>query len=120
MKKSLALIDDLIAIEAERDRAHKAAAIKAGKGRQALGESLTLFHLKELRKLVEEEWVARNDGAATSTIPVGQDVTLPITFTLPLPPAGVPNRNGDMFSPNATITLGSNFGSCVDKKFCNL
>jgi len=55
MKKSLALIDDLIAIEEQRDRAHKITALKTGKGNQSLGESQMLFHLKELKKLVEEE-----------------------------------------------------------------
>jgi hypothetical protein len=55
MKKSLALIDDLISLEAERDRQHKAWAVANNKSKQALGESQMLFHLKELKELVKHE-----------------------------------------------------------------
>lgn len=102
MKKSIALIDDLIAIETERDRAHKAAAIKAGKGRQALGESQMLFHLKELRKLVEEE----------------SKPTL-VSFTLP---TGVANLNGDVFSPDVKFTVAPNIKlrqGCIGFRYCH-
>jgi hypothetical protein len=55
MTKSLALIEDLIVLETERDRQHKAWALANNKGKQALGESQMLFHLKQLRELVAEE-----------------------------------------------------------------
>jgi hypothetical protein len=56
MKKSLALIDDLIEIETKRDNEYRAWALANNKGKQALGESMMLFHLKTLKELVVKEY----------------------------------------------------------------
>ena len=40
-----ALLNDIILTAEEEDEAHKIAAIKAGKGSQAIGESWMVFHL---------------------------------------------------------------------------
>jgi hypothetical protein len=55
MKKSLALIDDLIALETEREKKHKAWCYKNHKATHATGESEILFHLKQLKDLVAAE-----------------------------------------------------------------
>lgn len=49
-----ALLNDIILTAKEEDEAHKIAAIKAGKGSQAIGESWMVFHLKALRDNLDE------------------------------------------------------------------
>ena len=49
-----ALLNDIILTAEEEDEAHKIAAIKAGKGSQAIGESWMVFHLKALRDNLDE------------------------------------------------------------------
>ena len=48
------LLNDIIIRACEEDEAHKIAAIKAGKGSQAVGESWMIFHLKVLKKHLNE------------------------------------------------------------------
>lgn len=48
------LLNDIILTAQEQDEAHKIAALKAGKGSQAIGESWMVFHLKALRDNLDE------------------------------------------------------------------
>ena len=48
------LLDDIITRAHEEDEAHKVAAIRAGKGSQAVGESWMVFHLKVLKEHLNE------------------------------------------------------------------
>ena len=48
------LLGDIIIKAQEDDEANKIAAIKAGKGSQAIGESWMVFHLKVLEKHLNE------------------------------------------------------------------
>ena len=48
------LLNDIILTAQDQDEAHKAAAIKAGKGSQAIGESWMVFHLKVLKDNLDE------------------------------------------------------------------
>jgi hypothetical protein len=44
------LLNDIILTAQDQDEAHKVAAIKVGKGSQAIGESWMVFHLKALKE----------------------------------------------------------------------
>lgn len=53
-KNCKSLLNDMILTAKRQDEAHKAAAIKSGKGSQAVGESWMVFHLKVLKKHLDE------------------------------------------------------------------
>jgi len=48
------LLNDIILTAQDQDEAHKVAAIKVGKGSQAIGESWMVFHLKVLKDNLDE------------------------------------------------------------------
>jgi|TARA_R110000751_G_scaffold42375_3_gene98488 hypothetical protein len=48
------LLNDIILTAEEQDAVHKVAAIKAGKGSQAVGQSWMVFHLKALKEHLNE------------------------------------------------------------------
>lgn len=54
---SLALLEQLIEMEIQRDAAWKDLAVKARKGEWAVGDSAMLQHLKNLRVLIEKEYL---------------------------------------------------------------
>jgi hypothetical protein len=56
MQQSLALIDQLIEMAQEQDKLLKILAQYQHKSSQTLGEGSLLFHLKQLRALVSEEY----------------------------------------------------------------
>jgi len=55
MKRSLQMIDELIEFEKLRDCEHKQLMISLHKGTKALGESVMLEHLRNLKELIKEE-----------------------------------------------------------------
>jgi hypothetical protein len=56
MKKSLAFLDELIKIEELRDAQWKKEMVKQNKSSQISGDSMMIYHLKNLRQLIEIEF----------------------------------------------------------------
>jgi hypothetical protein len=55
MKQSLQLIGQLIEMEIEREARWKNLMISVGKGREAVGDSAMLTHLRTLKELIQKE-----------------------------------------------------------------
>jgi len=55
MMKAVDLLDQIIEHEEFENRREKVEKIKQGKGEEAAGESWTLFYLKRLKELLNEE-----------------------------------------------------------------
>jgi len=53
--KAVDLLDQIIEHEEFENRREKVEKIKQGKGEEAVGESWTLFYLKRLKELLNEE-----------------------------------------------------------------
>jgi hypothetical protein len=62
MKKSLEFIDELIKLEEQRDIEYRKQQIALNKASNALGKSIFLFYLEELKKLVIEESIEKGHG----------------------------------------------------------
>ena len=54
IREAQTLTDDLVVIALQADEQKKAAMLAAGRGRETIGESIFVFHLKVLRKKLEE------------------------------------------------------------------
>ena len=53
--KCLNVLEPMIEYAEEVDRLHKAKSLSEGKASKAVGESWLVFHLKLLKKLIDEE-----------------------------------------------------------------
>jgi len=54
IENALVLADDILKSAIEKDEEYKKEMIANGKARQAVGESFFVFHLKTLKKLLQE------------------------------------------------------------------
>ena len=54
IREAQTLTEDLVVIALQADEQKKAAMLAAGRGRETIGESIFVFHLKVLRKKLEE------------------------------------------------------------------
>jgi hypothetical protein len=120
MKKSLALLDELIYIEEANDKRFRANAMAAGKSRFSLGESQMLFHLKQLKGLMEEESKPMPILQYTGTGAYHE----PITLIQSNPPQSI--TTGIVEQPQITFktffqtspTPAYQPQGCIDTKYC--
>ena len=59
MERSIALIDDLIEIEKARDIEFKKLALQANRESLAVGDSAMIYHLKNLKELIQVEYTQK-------------------------------------------------------------
>ena len=54
-EKTLNLLNQILGVAAHEDKRHKEHMLMTGKGSKAIGDSWMVFHLKELRELIEKD-----------------------------------------------------------------
>jgi hypothetical protein len=114
MERSIELINQLIALEEERDRQHKIWAIKNHKASQSVGESAMLFHLKSLKELVELEFKEKPKHIEIEIVDSSKFISQPFQ-TFPL------TGSSSNFIPEGVLAIEvkDRYAGCTDTKYCN-